>query len=179
MCKARRAGILAGLSRGVMASKSEEKSVPTVIQISTNAGGVEGKGLGRIGRQGAKLLEVSAKRKREQSGSQGEGGGTVWQAAPCSECEVLPSWSRGAPSAPRVGRLWGPWWQEGLRGTRKQEAGGLTLCLNSEPHPEPGGRGRRGARYSLGLVGEAGGPGLLVSVQVTVEHIEAKAAHLR
>lgn len=69
--------------------------------------------------------------------------------------------------------------REGLRGTREQEAEDLYFCLNSEPHPEPGGRGRRGARYSLGLVGEAGGPGLLISIQVTVEHIEAKAAHLR
>lgn len=93
MCKARRAGILAGLSRGVMASKSEEKSVPTVIQISTNAGGVEGKGLERIGRQGAKLLEVSAKRKREQSGSQGEGGALSGKQPPAPSVRCSP---RGA-----------------------------------------------------------------------------------
>ena len=34
-------------------------------------------------------------------------------------------------------------------------------------------------RDSLGLVGEAGGPRRLVSVQVTVQHVETEAAHLR
>lgn len=52
--------------------------------------------------------------------------------------------------------------------------------FTSTKSPIPSARERAAEdRYSLGLVGEPGSPGLLVSVQVTVEYIEAKAAHLR
>lgn len=126
-------------------------------------------------RKGSKLLEVSAKRKR---------GSSLEARGPClASSPLLRVWAflveQGSAECPTGRAALGTLAAKGTEGNPRTGGGGLTLYLNSEPHPEPGGRGRRGARYSLGLVGEAGGPGLLVSIQVTVEHIEAKAAHLR
>lgn len=72
------------------------------------------------------------------------------------------------PGAPKAGGVA----ERGARGGARAGGPGLRST------PRRGPSARRGSGYSLGLVGETGGPGLLVAVQVTVEHVEAEAAHL-
>lgn len=125
-------------------------------------------------RRGSKLLEVISKRKRTPLGVSEPS----LAAAPLSKCGALASEGRkcGVPLLRESGSR-DPGQPEG-QGQRP--AGRRTRTLPQLWAPSRAqGKGRRRARYSLGLVGEPGGPGLLVSVQVTVEHIEAKAAHLR
>lgn len=84
------------------------------------------------------------------------------------------------PARPRGGgaRGPGPGTRRAVRGQARTGAGGGGDGAGRGVRAgEPGGPGH-GRRYSLGVVGEAGAPRGLVAVQVTVEHIEAEAAHL-
>lgn len=171
MCKVRGAGIPAGLSQGVKETQARR---------SQHREGTRAPKPGRTRRRvakerrGSKLLEVVSKRKWTPLGTSAPS----LAAAPRSKCEALASEGRkrGVPLL-RASGSGDPGQREG-QGQRP--AGRLTRTLPQLWAPSRAqGRGRRWARYSLGLVGEPGGPGLLVSVQVTVEHIEAKAAHLR
>lgn len=69
-------------------------------------------------------------------------------------------------------------WLQGPGAARGAGEGGRREAdshrLNSEPHPERKGEGGAEGTVLTRARYEPGGPGLLVSVQVTVEHIEAK-----
>lgn len=82
-------------------------------------------------REGSKLFEVIAKRKRTLLGTREPS----LARALCSKCGVLVSEGRkrGVPLLRSSGS--GDWGRERGRGSRRR-GGGLVLCFNSEPHPE-------------------------------------------
>lgn len=82
-------------------------------------------------REGSKLLEVMAKRKRAPLGNCEP----PLAAAPCSKCGVPASEGRKrGVSLLRSSGSGDPGRERG-RGSRRR-GGGLILCFNSEPHPE-------------------------------------------